>query len=124
MLKQIAVIFLLTAFIGQTFNRSLLFMSYYANPTAFAEKCINKARPMMHCNGKCQVMKKIQEEERKEKEDLERKAENKAEYFSSKAIAEIPAPAASAGTKKIFAPFLIHKPVDKAYALFHPPAIA
>jgi len=124
MLKQIAVILLLTAFIGQTFNRSLLFMSYYASPTAFAEKCINKARPMMHCNGKCQVMKKIQEEERKEKEDLERKAENKAEYFSSRAIAEIPAPTASGQTKKAFAPFLIHKPVDKAYALFHPPAIA
>jgi len=34
MLRQIAVIFLLTAFMGQTFNKSLLFMSYYANPAA------------------------------------------------------------------------------------------
>ena len=123
MLKQIAVIFLLTAFIGQTFNRSLLFMSYYANPTAFAEKCINKARPMMHCNGKCQVMKKIQEEERKEKEDLERKAENKAEYCSSINPAEIMAPATSETTKR-FALFLIRKPVHKAYPLFHPPGTA
>jgi uncharacterized protein (UPF0305 family) len=123
MFKQIAIIFLLTAFMGQTFNRSLLFMSYYANPAAFAEKCVNKARPMMHCNGKCQVMKKIQEEERKEKEDLGRKAENKTEYWSSKTPAEITAPAAGETTKR-FAPFLIRKPVHKAYTLFHPPGTA
>ena len=123
MLKQIAVILLLAAFMGQTFNRSLLFMSYYANPAAFAKNCVNKARPMMHCNGKCQVMRKIQEEERKEKENLERKAENKNEYWSSRGFAEIPAPVTGSTTKN-FAPFLIHKPVDKAYALFHPPALA
>jgi len=98
-------------------------MSYYANPAAFAKSCVNKARPMMHCNGRCQVMKKIQEEERKEKEDLGRKAENKNEYWSSKTFAGIPAPAAGE-TTKIFRPFLIRKPVDKAYILFHPPAFA
>jgi hypothetical protein len=124
MLKQLTVILLLAAFMGQTFNRSLLFISYYANPAAFAQNCINKARPMMHCNGKCQVMRKIQEEERKEKEDLERKAENKTEYFSSKAFADMPALAAGSEIKRLFAPFLISQPVDKAYSLLHPPAMA
>lgn len=124
MFRQIVVILLVIAFAGQTFNKSLLFMSYYANPAAFAEKCINKSRPMMHCNGKCQVMKKMQEEERKEKEDLERKAENKVEYFSSKSLADVPLPAASGEAKRTYAPFLIHKPIDKAYSLFHPPALA
>ena len=124
MLKQIVVILLMAAFAGQTFNKSILFMSYYANPAAFAEKCINKTRPMMHCNGKCQVMKKMQEEERKEKEDLERKADNKAEYFSRKPFAELPAPAAIAETAKKYSFFIAGKPVDRSSTLFHPPAVA
>ncbi|MBS1567576.1 MAG: hypothetical protein JST39_24540 [Bacteroidetes bacterium] len=124
MLRHLSVIFLLVAFMGQTFNKSFLFMSYYANPAAFAEKCINKARPMMHCNGKCQMMKKMQEEERKEKEDLERKAENKAEYFSSKSLAELPEPAYAGDAYSKFPPFIANKPVDKSYDLFHPPSQA
>lgn len=40
----------------------------------------------MHCNGKCQLMKKIQQEEQQEKEDAARKAENKNEVISSKSF--------------------------------------
>lgn len=37
---------------------------------------------MMHCNGKCQMMKKLKEEENKEKQNSERKGENKSEVIS------------------------------------------
>ncbi len=124
MLKQLAVIFLLAAFMGQTFNKSLLFMSYYANPAAFAKNCVNKGRPMMHCNGKCQVMKKMQQEEQKEKENTERKADNKSEVCSSRAFFDMPVRATGTTLKTVFAPATSHKPVDRAYARFRPPAIA
>ena len=124
MLRQIAVIFLLAAFMGQTFNKSLLFMSYYANPAAFAKNCVNKARPMMHCNGKCQMMKKLQQEEQQEKQDTERKADNKSETLSSKSFFVMPSPATGSEIKRTFAPFAAHKPVDMADDLFHPPGIA
>ena len=68
------------AFTVQTFNQGLVVFGFYANQDAIAKKlCMNKAKPKMLCNGKCQLMKKLQEEEKKDKENSERKIENKAE---------------------------------------------
>jgi hypothetical protein len=30
---------------------------------SYKKECVNKAKPMMHCNGKCQMLKKIQKQE-------------------------------------------------------------
>lgn len=56
------------------------------NPEAFAKYCVNKAKPKLKCHGKCQVMKKMQEEEKKEQENQERKWENKITVLSSKSF--------------------------------------
>ena len=56
------------------------------NPEAFAKNCVNKAKPKLKCHGKCQVMKKMQEEEKKEQENQERKWENKITVLSSKSF--------------------------------------
>jgi hypothetical protein len=64
----------------------IIIADYYANTSAFAKNCINKAKPKMHCNGKCQMMKKLQEEEKKDQQNSERKAENKNEIISSKSF--------------------------------------
>lgn len=37
---------------------------------------------MMHCNGKCQMMKKLKEEENKEKQNAEHKADGKIEIIA------------------------------------------
>jgi hypothetical protein len=63
----------MVAFLLSTFSRSLVLVDYYTNPTAFVKNCQNKARPKMHCNGKCQVMKKLQDEEKKDKQDTGRR---------------------------------------------------
>ena len=59
MIRQVAAIFLLFSFALQVFNRSIIVLDYFANTASFAKNCENKARPMLHCNGKCQLMKKI-----------------------------------------------------------------
>ncbi len=86
MFRQIIVILLLVAFGAQVFNRALLLADYYANKTYFASNCENKARPALHCNGKCQMMKKMKAEEKKEQDNPERKGENKIDVFSSKSF--------------------------------------
>ncbi len=88
MLKQLAVIFLLTAFAVQTFDKAVVVFNYYSNTAAFAKNCENKARPMLHCNGRCQMMKKLKQEENKDKQNPERRNENKNEvlYFSKNQI--------------------------------------
>ena len=53
----------------QTFSREVLVVDYALNrATITARFCVNKARPMMHCNGKCYMAQKIkQQQEREEK---------------------------------------------------------
>jgi len=61
------------AFTIQTFNKSFVVYDYYANTGSYAKNCINKAKPQLHCNGKCQMMKKLQREEKKDQQNQERK---------------------------------------------------
>lgn len=56
---------------------------YFTNAAKYAKNCENKAKPEMHCNGKCQMMKKLQQEEKKDRENPGRKAENKSEVVLS-----------------------------------------
>jgi len=79
MLKSITAFLFILAFASQTFYKAFIVFDYAANTKAYAKNCINKARPKMHCNGKCQMMKKIKEEEKKESDNSERKSENKKE---------------------------------------------
>jgi hypothetical protein len=83
--KIIATVFLLT-FVAQTFSAPFIILDYYTNTGAYAKTCINKARPKMHCNGKCQVMKKMKEEEKKEQENAERRGSAKSEVLSTKSF--------------------------------------
>ena len=84
MIRYTAAILLIFAFAIQTFKGGFVIFDYYSNTAAFAKNCINKAKPKLHCNGKCQMMKKMQEEEKKDQQMPERKFENKIEVLSSK----------------------------------------
>lgn len=85
-IRYLSAILLIVAFAGQTFNGAFIQLGYYINPDAYAKNCINKARPKLHCNGKCQMMKKIREEEKKEQENLEQKWEIKVTVLAPKTI--------------------------------------
>ena len=88
MFKQLTVILLFTAITVQTFNQAVIVFNYYTNTAAFAKNCENKAKPMMHCNGRCQMMKKLKQEENKDKQNPERRSDSKDEvlYFSKSQI--------------------------------------
>jgi len=68
---------------AQSLNKVLIVFDYYANTATFAEKCENKARPSMHCNGKCQMMKKLKQEENRENKAPEKRSENRDELVVS-----------------------------------------
>lgn len=84
MFKQLAAFFLLIAFVCQTFSDGWVMVEYYTNTAAFAKNCENKVKPALNCNGKCQMMKKMQAAESKEQQMPERKMDNKIELFSCK----------------------------------------
>jgi hypothetical protein len=76
MYKQLTAFLLLAAFSLQMLNRAVVYIDYYANTAAYAKNCENKAMPLMHCNGKCQMMKKLKEQEKKESQAPERRSFN------------------------------------------------
>jgi hypothetical protein len=90
MFRYFTAILLFIAFGTQTFQRAFMVLDYYANTGSFAKKCENRFRPQMHCNGQCLLMKKLKEQENKEKQNPERKQENKNEViFSGSAFASL-----------------------------------
>jgi hypothetical protein len=121
MFRTITAIILLFAFAAQTFNRSVIILDFYTNQADFVKNCENKAKPKMHCKGKCQMMKKLEQEEKKDQQNPERKLENKNEVVSSKSSF------ATLQTEPIqifnaFGSFFITaRPIDRSFAIFHPP---
>ena len=63
LLKHSLVILLFSSLIAHTFSRSLVLADYLVNLESYKKACINKTKPMMHCNGKCQILKKIKKQE-------------------------------------------------------------
>jgi hypothetical protein len=80
LLKQVLVSLLLMAFALQTFNRVVMLFDYQLNTQSYIKDCENKARPQLHCNGQCKLMKKLRKEAQKDTENPERRAENRNEF--------------------------------------------
>ena len=120
MLKQFSAFILILAFAAQTFNQLTILVDYYANTAAYAKNCENKAKPMLHCNGRCQMMKKLKQEENKDKQNPERRNENKQEVISSKSFFASVQQAISINSLEFY--IINNKSVkDMPADFFHPP---
>src|SRR5437764_15155386 len=82
--RIISAIFLLV-FICQTFDKNFISLNFYANQNYIAYNlCENRSKPQLHCNGKCQLQKKFNQEASKDKQSPERRNNNSNEVISSK----------------------------------------
>ncbi|MEO9021376.1 MAG: hypothetical protein ABI237_05315 [Ginsengibacter sp.] len=79
MIKQAITFILLMSFTAHTFNKVLIVVDYYVNTSSLAIKCENKAKPLMKCNGKCQMMKELKKEAQKDQQYPDRRGENKSD---------------------------------------------
>ena len=77
----------------------------------------------MHCNGKCQMMKKLQQEEKKDQENQERKSDNKNEIIlSTKSFfATVPTQYLIDSKSNKLLPCSDNKSIDRSFDIFHPP---
>jgi hypothetical protein len=121
MIRFTAAILLIFAFAIQTFKGGFVIFDYYANTAAFAKNCINKAKPKLHCNGKCQMMKKMQQEEQKDQQTPERKFENKIEVLSSKYFITTIHPGASKIITRCYNNSYTARELKMPRSFFHPP---
>jgi len=119
----LAAFLFLAVFFTQYFNRVFVVAGYYLNQKEYARYCENKSRPEIHCYGKCVMFKKLKQEEKKEKEFPERKAENKSDQtLSSRSFFPVSSCLIfSAETENKFCLFMSAQPADRAFEIFHPP---
>jgi hypothetical protein len=109
------------AFFAQTFSKGLIVANYFTNTQAYSKNCINKAKPKMNCNGKCQMMKKLKQESNKDSQNPDRKNNLKIDllFFAQTKQMTI----SKIGYHNISFPLLQHKLTkDIAADFFHPPS--
>lgn len=74
----------------------------------------------MHCNGKCQMMKKLKQEENRDKQNPGRKLDNKEDVLSSRSYYAT-VHFRSTEIKTIYPSSVNGKAVDMPHSFFHPP---
>lgn len=111
----------LFAFAMQTFSKAVIVVDFYANQDFIAKNlCENKAKPQLNCCGKCQLKKKLNQEEKSDQQNPERKGENKNEVLSSKFYTpQVSAFYASVTTT--YSILQIPSITDRASNIFRPP---
>ncbi|RFM27085.1 hypothetical protein [Deminuibacter soli] len=113
---------LLLVLLVQTFSAGFVVLNFYANRSYIAQNlCENRSKPQLNCCGKCQLNKKLRQEENKDQDSNGRKS------------IEINAGAFDAVTADIvilhYTPLkvkwpgirTIGRPVDMPAGYFHPP---
>lgn len=117
----IFIIFLFT----QTFSKWLIVAEFRLNQDYITKNlCINRNKPKMHCNGKCQLMKKLAaEEEQNTAGNNTKTVKITGGLFMEKApvmalvalLPELPS------YNQVF---IMHKPTSAISSVFHPPCTA
>ena len=120
MFKKTITYLLIWAVTMQTINRYMMVVDYYVNNTSYIKYCVNKNKPLLHCNGKCFLMKKLRQLESKEKQNNSRRNEHKFEIIVGKILyTKITFNTISEAARY---PFLKAKtPIDVSFRFFQPP---
>jgi hypothetical protein len=122
-MKAAAAILLMLLFSVQTFSTWLWVLDYQVNKAYIAKnRCINKARPQLHCNGKCQLAKKLAEEEKRNTAGNTSLKENSTTVFCRQELEALLFSFQSLRLKHNTI-YLIQACTSERTPVFHPPAV-
>lgn len=124
MLRIPVIILLILSLFTQSMSKGVILLSYFTNKHAYERYCVNKARPQLHCEGKCQMAKKIKaEEERDQKDPLKQSLSSEVSLINQNHFVQIhPEFIPSLLREKLF-PYCIGHEQDMSRSIFHPPGI-
>ncbi len=124
-MNRIVAFILLIAFIGQSFNQGLLYVGYLVDKAEYLKNCTNKYRPQLECNGKCILMQRIKEQEKKDRENAPQlKMTEKAEIVSSKSFFPEYTYFTTVTTNNHQPLRNSGIPIDQPSSFFHPPCVS
>lgn len=105
-------------------SRGIILLSYYTNKQAYERYCVNKARPQLHCDGKCQLGKKLKaEEERDKKDPLKNASFSEVVMICQAHDFHIRIPIRFSVKEKLSCPLSLGHLSDWSASCFHPPAV-
>jgi hypothetical protein len=122
--RRTAAFLLLLVFFAQAYSKYLIVADYYVNTAAYAANCVNKDRPWMHCNGQCQLCKKLhQQDNTEDKQTPERKtgSDRSETLFSAASFIDFAALQSATRLIRRFPEMPASKPIRMPRAFFHPP---
>jgi hypothetical protein len=122
--RRIAAFLLLLVFFAQAFSRYILVADYYVNTSAYIAGCVNKDRPWMHCNGRCQLCKRLhQQTSNEDKQAPEKKSGNSGPetLYSASSFSDFKALHLVALINQQHPQLSAGRPIAMPRALFHPP---
>ncbi|WP_216726530.1 hypothetical protein [Hymenobacter siberiensis] len=86
-MHRIPAFFLVTLVLLQTLGQEVLVVDYQLNKARITELyCVNKARPQLHCNGKCHLAQQLRKAEGGDKKAPEMLARMKYEVLPMAAL--------------------------------------
>jgi hypothetical protein len=72
-MKIFATIFLISTIFLQTFSSYIIKADFFLNRDFISKTlCVNVEKPMMHCNGKCYLTKKLKEQQKQDQSPVSR----------------------------------------------------
>jgi hypothetical protein len=126
-MKLLFVPLLITLLLTQTFSKWVLVIEYNLNRDFIAKNlCINKTLPKLNCKGKCQVMKRLAQEQNQNSSNKTSNPSkvNIPEQVYSNDIDKPTIPALRYATTIYNDELLILKQEARSVSIFHPPAIS
>ena len=97
-------------------------VDYALNKTMITKNfCENKAKPKMHCNGKCHLKKQLEKDDKQQSLPSSLKEKSEIEFFSAPLLSEFDQ-AISEITRPCFY-YLLPPVVSHNNAVFHPPTV-
>jgi len=119
--KKISALILLLAFAAQSFSQGIALIQFHIQRAYIIKtQCINRYRPMMHCDGKCVLAQKLKQQEKKEKQNPDLKMDARHEVVSSRSFFSTLVLNIISTPKKYFL-FSDNRTADRPADFFHPP---
>jgi hypothetical protein len=119
---QLVVTVVLFAMMLQCFSKMIVVAEFYANRDYIARNlCINRLNTAVHCAGRCQLDKRILQEE-KSSGDRELRQESRNEVLSSRSFFATVVTPVIIFVDRAYPAADAPRPVDRPVSIFHPPA--
>ncbi len=120
--RRMTVVLLLFASVLQTFSSTVVIVDFYINQDTIAQTlCINRYRPELLCCGKCQLTKRLRQDN-KESHDSEKRSESRvSNVLSSRSFYLTSFILFRREVRQEYALLRVDKTVDQPSRHFHPP---